>query len=149
MTTHAQTRRTVPFHPLLVALTIGALASSLLLDLTSRVVPDGSMTLVDISYRLVGLGIVGGLALAAVSAWDLRKLPSDSPESDDALIRLAIDLLVVLLFFGNFFWREMTAFNTQTTAGQIVLSIVALAALVGAFARQLSLTRAAGRPANA
>lgn len=139
MQTHAGRLTYAPVHPVLVVLTIGTLAASLVLDVATRVMAEGSMALVDASYRLVGLGIVGGLALAAISALDLRRIDHDSPEIDQALTRLAIDLVVVLLFFANFFWREITAFNMQTTIGQIVLSIVAVGALTGAWARQLLL----------
>lgn len=142
MTTRVEPAVRTPFHPVLIAITIGALATSLILDIATRLLPEGSMSLVEVSYRLVGLGIVGGLALATITALDLRKIPHDSPEIDATLTRLAIDLAVVLLFILNFFWREITAFNTEVTIGQIVLSGLAIAGLAVAFARRMTTRRA-------
>jgi uncharacterized membrane protein len=64
-----------PFHPIFVTLPIGAWVCALIFDIASRVNAHGSHTLVDASYWLIGIGIVGALVAALFGLMDLLTIP--------------------------------------------------------------------------
>lgn len=124
-----------PAHVLLGAVPLGAWVSSLVLDIVSRVAGDGSIAMLDASYRLIGIGILAALAAALLAAIDLRK--RDGDELDDALLHMALNLGALVLFILNFFWRELRAFDTHAAVGQIALSLLALTLLTGSLTQRL------------
>lgn len=64
-----------PFHPMLVTIPIGAWVASVVFDIASRVNSHGAPSLVDASYWLIGIGIVGALLAAVFGLMDLLTIP--------------------------------------------------------------------------
>src|SRR5215211_7773807 len=64
-----------PFHPILVTIPIGAWVSSLVFDIATRANSDGSRSLVDASYWLIGIGLLGALLAAVFGLLDLFTIP--------------------------------------------------------------------------
>jgi uncharacterized membrane protein len=120
-----------PFHPILVTVPIGAWAASLVFDIASRANSAGSASLVDASYWLIGLGIVGALVAALFGLMDLLTIPRGTRAFRVGLTHLALNLTVVALFVGDFAWRHGDYYElTKVKTGQLALSAVALAILV-------------------
>jgi uncharacterized membrane protein len=119
-----------PFHPILVTIPIGAWVASLVFDIASKVKDGGSPPLVDGAYWLIGIGIVGALVAAVFGLLDLLAIPGGGKARLYGLVHLVLNLIVVGLFIVNFFWRMDDHDELlQTSTGQMVLSIVALAFL--------------------
>jgi uncharacterized membrane protein len=120
-----------PFHPILVTIPIGAWVSSLIFDIASRANSDGSRTLVDAAYWLIGIGVVGALLAAVFGLLDLLAIPRRTRALQMGLTHLSLNLTVVAAYIANFFWRQDSHFDSaRTEIGQLVLSAVALALLV-------------------
>jgi uncharacterized membrane protein len=116
-----------PFHPLFVTIPIGAWVASLVFDIVSRVNDDGAPSLVDASYWLILLGIVGALVAAIFGLMDLASIPRRTRAFTTGLTHMTINLVVVVLFAVNFAWRSSDHTEAlRTTGGQLVLSIIAL-----------------------
>src|SRR4051794_39328641 len=64
-----------PLHPVLVTVPIGAWVASLVFDIASRVNSKGAPSLVDASYWLIGIGILGALLAAVFGLLDLLAVP--------------------------------------------------------------------------
>ena len=119
-----------PFHPILVTVPIGAWVSSVVFDIASLANADGAPTLVDASFWLIGIGIVGAAVAAVFGLMDFLAIPRHTRARTSGLAHLGLNLVVVALYVVNWFWRlgdHATA--TEVEVGQLVLSIVALALL--------------------
>jgi uncharacterized membrane protein len=119
-----------PFHPVLVTVPIGAWIASLVFDIATRVNGDGSPALVEASYWLIGLGILGALAAAVFGLIDLLGIPTRTRAFRFGLIHLVLNLTIVGMFVGGFLWRHGTYYETaKVETGPLVLSAVAIALL--------------------
>jgi uncharacterized membrane protein len=115
-----------PFHPILVTVPIGAWVSSLVFDIGAKVVDDPEF-LAKGSVWLIAIGVVGALAAALVGLLDLFAIPSGTTAFRTALIHMSLNLAVTVSYAINFVWR--TGDTTDVATGQLVLSVVSLAAL--------------------
>ncbi|WP_345415179.1 DUF2231 domain-containing protein [Actinomycetospora chlora] len=117
-----------PWHPLLVTVPIGAWVASLVFDVGSFVVPAAGF-LVAGSRWLIALGVLGGLAAALVGALDLLAIPPHTPARRTAVAHMVLNLVVVAAYVTGFLWRRGTEGASTVGAGQLALSVVAVALL--------------------
>jgi uncharacterized membrane protein len=115
-----------PLHPAVVALPIGCWIASLVFDLASRFVDDGSF-LVRGSRWLIALGVLGALAAAMLGFLDFFAIPGGTPAFRTALVHLSLNIGVTVLYAVNFLFRDADA--ARVGWGSVVLSLVGLAAL--------------------
>jgi uncharacterized membrane protein len=115
-----------PLHPAAVALPIGCWIASLVFDLGSRFVDDGSF-LVRGSRWLIALGVLGALAAAMLGFLDFLAIPGGTPAFRTALVHLSLNLGVTALYVVNFLLRDDVA--PRVGWGFVVLSLVSLAVL--------------------
>lgn len=119
-----------PFHPMLVTLPIGAWISALVFDIATRVNDNGSRSLVDASYWLIGIGIVAAIGAAVFGVIDLVRIPRGTRAFATGLTHMALNLFVVALFVVNFLWRRGDYDElAKVRAGQLGLSVAAIAVL--------------------
>lgn len=120
-----------PFHPILVTVPIGAWIASLVFDIATRANDGGSMAATKASYWLIGIGIIGALAAALFGLLDLIRIPRATRAMKVGLTHMVLNLTVVGLFIGNFFWRRSgdSYELARVRTGQLVLSAVAIALL--------------------
>jgi uncharacterized membrane protein len=115
-----------PFHPILVTVPIGAWVCSVVLDVASRISADAA--LVDGARWLIGIGVVGALAAAAVGFLDFLTIPSGTTAHRTALVHMALNLAVTAAFAAGFVWR-LGDDRSATGWGPLGLSLVSVAAL--------------------
>src|SRR3954447_6269336 len=84
-----------PFHPILVTVPIGAWICSVIFDLASRFADGGQPALVEASYWLIGIGVVGALVAAIFGLLDLLAIPRRTRALRIGLLHLTINLIVV------------------------------------------------------
>ena len=116
-----------PFHAMLVPVPIGAWVISLVFDVASRVVDDGS-ALAEGSLWLIGIGVLGALAAATVGFLDFFSLPAGTVVRRTAIIHLSLNLTITVVFALNFWWRRDLGTDDVAT-GPLVLSALSVAAL--------------------
>jgi uncharacterized membrane protein len=120
-----------PFHPILVTIPIGAWVSSLVFDIATQVNSGGSKSLVEASYWLIGIGVLGALLAALFGLMDLIRIPRGTRALRFGLAHMVLNLTVVGLFVGNFFWRHGSYYeSTKVSGGQLVLSAIAIGLLL-------------------
>jgi uncharacterized membrane protein len=120
-----------PFHPILVTIPIGAWVASLVFDIATRVDGNGSQPLVEASYWLIGLGVIGALLAALFGLMDLIRIPRGTRALRYGLMHLALNLTVVALFVVDFIWRHDGYYeNARVGTGQLILSAVAIGLLL-------------------
>jgi uncharacterized membrane protein len=120
-----------PFHPILVTIPIGAWVCSLVFDIATRVNGDGSASLTDASYWLIGIGILGALLAAVFGLMDLVRIPRRTRALRYGLAHMTLNLTVVGLYVGNFIWRHDSYYeDSKVATGQLVLSAVAIGLLL-------------------
>jgi uncharacterized membrane protein len=119
-----------PFHPILVTVPIGAWICSVIFDVATKLNERGAASLVDASYWLIAIGVIGAVVAAAFGLLDLLNIPRGTPAMRTGLTHLALNLSVVAMFVINFIWRTSTHRTAdEVRIGQAVLSIVAVAVL--------------------
>jgi uncharacterized membrane protein len=118
-----------PVHPMLVTVPIGAWVASLIFDIGSRVADDpGALT--RGSEWLILIGVIGAVVAACAGFLDRRGIASGTTAARTVLIHMSLNIGVTVLYFVNFLWRHSSyPENLKVSAGQIVLSLVSLAAL--------------------
>jgi len=122
-----------PFHPLLVALPIGAFVSSLVFDVLTRTRAEGLPYLVDGAFWLIGVGLFGALAAAMFGVLDFRTIPRASAAFNTAIRHMTLNAVTVVLFAVDYAWRAGDHVELdQTKWGQLWLSAVAVAVLIAA-----------------
>jgi uncharacterized membrane protein len=120
-----------PFHPILVTIPIGAWVCSLIFDIVSRVNSAGSPPLVDASYWLIGIGVIGALLAAVFGLMDLSRIPRQTKARRFGLTHMTINLVVVAAYVVNFLWRHGSYDQAaKVQVGQLVLSTVAIGLLL-------------------
>lgn len=115
-----------PLHPAVVAVPIGCWIASLVFDVGSRLVDDGSF-LVQGSRWLIALGVLGALAAAMLGFLDFFTIPGGTPAFRTALVHLSLNLGVTAAYVVNFLLRD--AADPRVGWGVLVLSLVSLAVL--------------------
>jgi uncharacterized membrane protein len=115
-----------PLHPAVVAVPIGCWIASLVFDVGSRLVDDGSF-LVRGSRWLIALGVLGALAAAMLGFLDFFAIPGGTPAFRTALVHLSLNLGVTAAYVVNFLLRD--AADPRVGWGVLVLSLVSLAVL--------------------
>jgi uncharacterized membrane protein len=120
-----------PFHPILVTIPIGAWVASLVFDIASQVSDNGSPALVEASYWLIGLGVLGALLAALFGLMDLLRIPRGTRALRFGLMHMVLNLTVVGIFIGDFIWRHDSYYeDSRVMGGQIVLSAIAIGLLL-------------------
>lgn len=94
-----------PFHPMLVAVPIGAWVAALVFDVASLFVSDPQFPVWAATW-LIGLGVIGALAAAMVGFLDLLAIPPGTRAFRVGLIHMALNLLVTAGYAGGFWWRH-------------------------------------------
>jgi uncharacterized membrane protein len=114
---------------LLTAAPILLWSVSLVFDVASRV--DGAPSVLPaIALPLIGAGVFVGLAAAMVGFVDLLTVQPGSRPFRSSLVHLAVDLVVVGAYIGNFCWRDAILYETVAVPmGPLVLSAISLALL--------------------
>jgi uncharacterized membrane protein len=115
-----------PLHPAVVAVPIGCWIASLVFDVGSRLVDDGSF-LVRGSRWLIALGVLGALVAAMLGFLDFFAIPGGTPAFRTALVHLSLNLGVTAAYVVNFLLRD--AADPRVGWGVLVLSLVSLAVL--------------------
>jgi uncharacterized membrane protein len=119
-----------PFHPILVTVPIGAWVCSLIFDIATKVNSDGAPALVDASYWLIGIGILGAVLAAVFGLLDLIGIPRHTRAMTIGLTHMAINLTVVAIFAIGFAWRHSDYYEVREVRGaQLILSAIGLALL--------------------
>jgi uncharacterized membrane protein len=120
-----------PFHPILVTIPIGAWVCSLVFDVASRIAAGGAPALVNASYWLIGIGVIGALLAAVFGLMDLFAIPPRTRARQLGLTHLALNLTIVAAYIVNFFWRHGSYdVAARTRIGPLVLSAAAIALLL-------------------
>jgi uncharacterized membrane protein len=120
-----------PFHPILVTIPIGAWVASLVFDIATQVNSDGSKSLVDASYWLIGLGIIGALLAALFGLMDLTRIARGTRAFRYGLTHMLLNLTVLGIYVGNFVWRHGSYYeDSKVMGGQLALSVVAIGLLL-------------------
>lgn len=106
-------------------------ACSLIFDIATRVNTHGSRALTDATYWLIGIGVLGALVAALFGLMDLIRIPRGTRAMRVGLSHMALNLAVVGIFIGNFFWRHGSYYEAaRVKPGQIALSAVGIALLL-------------------
>ncbi|MEU7888256.1 DUF2231 domain-containing protein [Microbispora bryophytorum] len=103
-----------PFHPMLVAVPIGAWVASMVFDVASRFAP-GPGFLAEGSKWLIALGVLGALAAAMAGFLDLFAIPAGTPAFRTGLLHMGLNLVITAAYAAGFLWRQAgTASDTGT-----------------------------------
>jgi len=116
-----------PFHPMLVTVPIGAWVCSAVFDVASRFAGTPGAFATGAEW-LIGIGVLGAVAAAAVGLLDYFMIPSGTRARRTATLHMIANLAITLAFAVNLAWRIETE-STATEAGPLVLSLLSLAAL--------------------
>jgi uncharacterized membrane protein len=123
-----------PFHPILVTIPIGAWVASLVFDIATKVNSTGSHSLVDASYWLIRLGVIGALAAALFGLMDLLAIPRGGRAFQVGITHMTLNLVIVGLFIVGFFWRHSSTSGSHAAVkvgtGQLILSAAAIVLLL-------------------
>jgi len=112
-----------PYHPMLVALPIGAWLASLLFDIASHVV-RGAGFLATGSEWLIAIGVIGAVLAALTGFLDLSGIPFGTPASRTANAHMLINLTLTFAYAGNFLWR----YRTYSSGAPVRVQMIALSA---------------------
>lgn len=123
-----------PFHPMLVAVPIGAWVASMVFDLASRFAPDSGF-LAGGSKWLIAIGVLGALAAAMAGFLDLFAIPAGTPAFRTGLLHMGLNLVITAAYAAGFLWRQAlssadTAAGGPVAVGPLLLSAGSLALLV-------------------
>lgn len=113
-----------PVHPMLIVFPIGLLVFSLVCDLVHWA--GGSATWAWAAWYTMGGGIIGGLLAAVPGFTDLLSLP-ESRAKRVAVLHMAINLIVILIFVLNFALRAGLG---DLSAVRLILSIIGVGGLI-------------------
>jgi uncharacterized membrane protein len=120
-----------PFHPILVTIPIGAWVSSLIFDIVTKVNSAGSRSLTDAAYWLIAIGLLGAVTAALFGLLDLIRIPRRTRALRYGLIHMTLNLAIVGIFIGDFFWRHASYYDSyRVGTGQLILSAVGIGLLL-------------------
>src|SRR5487761_1139087 len=83
-----------PFHPILVTIPIGAWVASLIFDIATKVNSAGSVSFVNASYWLIGIGVIGAVLAAVFGLMDLLTIPRSTKALRVGLAHMGLNLTV-------------------------------------------------------
>jgi uncharacterized membrane protein len=112
-----------PIHPMLITLPIGLWVFSFVCDLIF-VFGSGAPVWSTVALYTMAGGIVGALLAAVPGLIDLLSLPPEPRKT--ALIHMAINLTIVVLYIINFWLRSRTPDNPGGSVWLSLLTIVLL-----------------------
>ena len=115
-----------PFHPMLVAVPIGAWVASMVFDLASRFAPDPGF-LAEGSTWLIAIGVLGALAAAMAGFLDLFAIPAGTPAFRTGLLHMGLNLVITAAYAAGFLWRQALS-PADTEAGEVALGPLLLSA---------------------
>ncbi|MEU6427334.1 DUF2231 domain-containing protein [Microbispora sp. NPDC046973] len=119
-----------PFHPMLVAVPIGAWVASMVFDLASRFAPDPGF-LAEGSMWLIAIGVLGALAAAMAGFLDLFAIPAGTPAFRTGLLHMGLNLAITAAYAAGFLWRQAgtaAGMAAGTAAGAVALGPLLLSA---------------------
>ncbi|MEV4296848.1 DUF2231 domain-containing protein [Microbispora rosea] len=118
-----------PFHPMLVAVPIGAWVASMVFDLASRFASDPGF-LAEGSKWLIAIGVLGALAAAMAGFLDLFAIPAGTPAFRTGLLHMGLNLVITAAYAAGFLWRQTGPAGTEavTAAGEVALGPLLLSA---------------------
>ena len=134
MSTHANELTSYRYNASFAAAPLAIWTLSVLADIATHLMGSGSSALLELSYRLLAIGIVGAIALSIWSGLNMRAFRGVSHDSEVALTHEALLLGGTLLAIGSIFWRELSGFVMQAPVGSIALSSLAITMLAGSMA---------------
>lgn len=115
-----------PYHPMLVAVPIGAWVASLVFDIGSHLSSD-SGALAQGSVWLIAIGVVGALAAASTGFLDLLAIPTGTRAFRTCIVHMSLNLLVTVCYVLGFVWRLGDYGQGRAVgAGQLALSVASL-----------------------
>jgi uncharacterized membrane protein len=117
-----------PFHPILVAIPIGAWIASVVFDIVALASDDKEAAFAEGAYWLIGIGIIGAVLAALFGLMDLLVIPRGTKAFRTGLTHMTLNLTVVVLFVVGFAVRAAQGAEKASTVG-LILSLVALALL--------------------
>lgn len=112
-----------PIHPMLVAFPIGLLTTSLLFDVLYLIRREELFR--RVSYYLMLLGVIGGLAAAIPGIIDFAALPSGDVRQT-ATVHWQLNAIVMALFIINLVLRR-----TSTAGRGVMLGVVTAFSVIG------------------
>jgi uncharacterized membrane protein len=116
-----------PFHPILVTIPIGTWTASFVFDIIGFFAEDPEPYAVA-SRILILIGLIGAVVAAVWGLMDLSQLHKGTPARRTALIHMALNLAVVVLFLINLLVR--LGDPEEISVVGFILTIVALLGLV-------------------
>ncbi|WP_147942610.1 DUF2231 domain-containing protein [Microbispora sp. CSR-4] len=116
-----------PFHPMLVAVPIGAWVASMVFDLTSRFAPDPGF-LAEGSTWLIAIGVLGAVAAAMAGFLDLFAIPAGTPAFRTGLLHMGLNLVITAAYAAGFLWRQALSPADSPAGGQVALGPLLLSA---------------------
>lgn len=116
-----------PFHPVLVAVPIGAWVASVVFDLVALISTDEAV-FAEGAYWLIGIGVVGALLAAVFGLIDLLAIPRGTKVFRTGLTHMTLNLVVVALFVVSFAIRAGQGSEKVSVAG-FVLSLLGVGIL--------------------
>jgi uncharacterized membrane protein len=112
-----------PIHPMLVVIPLGAFIAAVLFD--ALALWQRSLTLAEVGYWNIALGIVGGLLAAIFGFTDWLAIPAKTRAKRIGLLHGGSNLVVVVLF--AFVWLTRRAgMDPMPTAWLFAVEVVAL-----------------------
>jgi len=93
-----------PLHPMLVTVPVGVWIASLVFDAASRTV-SGPDFLAQGSEWLIGIGLIGALAAAVAGLLDFYVIPAKTRVYRIVVTHVSLNLVVIVAFGFDFFWR--------------------------------------------
>ena len=119
-----------PVHPALVAIPIGSWVCSLVFDIASRFVDDGSGA-AHAAWWLLAIGVIGAVIAAMAGFLDFFVIPPTTRVWCFAVLHLSLVLLATVLFAIDWLGRRADPSPVGgTPAGYLVLSVVGLLVLL-------------------
>ena len=116
-----------PIHPMLVPFPIGLWVFSFICDLIFVFGSQAPVWKTVALYTMVG-GLIGALAAAVAGLIDLLSLPPEPRKT--AIIHMAINVTIVVLFAINIWLRVSAGDAGAGATGPVWLSLVAIAMLL-------------------
>jgi uncharacterized membrane protein len=111
-----------PYHPALVSVPIGAWIASMVFDISSHVVSKPTFLTAG-SEWLIAIGIIGGIIAGLAGFVDLTTLAEGTPAYRTASAHMILNLFLIILYAGDFWWRQRTyASGAPVAAGAMALS---------------------------
>ena len=114
-----------PTHPILIALPLGLLMTSLIFDIRAKKRLDSTDG--KIARALIGAGVLSGLVAAIPGIIDWRNIPAGSRAKSIGLVHGSGNVLALTLFALS--WKKRRPNETQPDTSAVALSLVASAIL--------------------